>query len=116
MPPNDINGYPAYDEPDPYYHQSYGPPAPYPGPAYDHSYGAYEAPPHLRTLTLDRNNGPQHHGRGGGNNPGGKRGRQPQEKLPDHVIEERISRERPCRTLFIRNIKYETPSEDVRAV
>ncbi|KIL71617.1 hypothetical protein M378DRAFT_182993 [Amanita muscaria Koide BX008] len=35
-------------------------------------------------------------------------------KVPDSVIEERIQRERPCRTLFIRNIKYETNSEDVR--
>jgi len=32
----------------------------------------------------------------------------------DNLIEERIMRERPCRTLFIRNIKYETDSDDVR--
>jgi len=32
----------------------------------------------------------------------------------DSIIEERIQRERPCRTLFIRNIKYETNSDDVR--
>jgi len=35
-------------------------------------------------------------------------------KVHDSIIEERIQRERPCRTLFIRNIKYETNSEDVR--
>ncbi|KAF9270823.1 hypothetical protein L218DRAFT_952893 [Marasmius fiardii PR-910] len=32
----------------------------------------------------------------------------------DNLIEQRIQRERPCRTLFIRNIKYETNSSDVR--
>jgi transcription initiation factor TFIID subunit 15 len=36
-----------------------------------------------------------------------------EEKVADAVIEERIGRERPCRTLFIRNIKYETNSDDV---
>ncbi|KAH8922619.1 hypothetical protein BT69DRAFT_1220035, partial [Atractiella rhizophila] len=30
------------------------------------------------------------------------------------LIEERINRERPCRTLFIRNIKYETSAREVR--
>ncbi|TCD65469.1 hypothetical protein EIP91_002587 [Steccherinum ochraceum] len=63
----------------------------------------------------------------GGYARGGKRGggprREREEKLPDAVIEERIQRERPCRTLFIRNIKasvdskiaaYETNSDDVR--
>ncbi|KAF9556412.1 hypothetical protein CPC08DRAFT_737099 [Agrocybe pediades] len=38
------------------------------------------------------------------------------DKVHDSIIEERIQRERPCRTLFIRNIKYETPSEDVRRI
>jgi len=37
------------------------------------------------------------------------------DKVHDSIIEERIQRERPCRTLFIRNIKYETNSDDVRA-
>jgi RNA recognition motif-containing protein len=30
------------------------------------------------------------------------------------MISERVNRERPCRTLFIRNIKYETSSDEVR--
>ncbi|KAF8910020.1 hypothetical protein CPB84DRAFT_1764381 [Gymnopilus junonius] len=52
------------------------------------------------------------------------------DKVHDSIIEERIQRERPCRTLFIRNIKasyiailslpailfYETPSDDVRRI
>ncbi|KAF6754305.1 hypothetical protein DFP72DRAFT_899927 [Ephemerocybe angulata] len=38
------------------------------------------------------------------------------DKVHDSIIEERIQRERPCRTLFIRNIKYETNSDDVRAL
>ncbi|CDO73137.1 hypothetical protein BN946_scf185007.g192 [Trametes cinnabarina] len=45
--------------------------------------------------------------------------REREEKVHDSIIEERIQRERPCRTLFIRNIKaswcfYETNSDDVR--
>lgn len=40
--------------------------------------------------------------------------REREDKVHDSIIEERIQRERPCRTLFIRNIKYETNSEDVR--
>ena len=31
--------------------------------------------------------------------------REKDDKLHDSIIEERIQRERPCRTLFIRNIK-----------
>jgi len=58
--------------------------------------------------------------------------RERDDKVHESIIEERIQRERPCRTLFIRNIKascvhlsgclrltwvqYETPSEDVRAL
>ncbi|KAJ6520258.1 hypothetical protein C8R45DRAFT_954485 [Mycena sanguinolenta] len=38
------------------------------------------------------------------------------DKVHDSIIEERIQRERPCRTLFIRNIKYETDSQDVRNI
>ncbi|QRV94801.1 RNA recognition motif protein [Ceratobasidium sp. AG-Ba] len=34
--------------------------------------------------------------------------------IHDDLIEQRIKRERPCRTLFIRNIKYETDSDSVR--
>lgn len=41
-------------------------------------------------------------------------GRKDNDKVHDSIIEERIQRERPCRILFIRNIKYETNSADVR--
>lgn len=41
--------------------------------------------------------------RGGG--PRREREREREEKVHDSIIEERIQRERPCRTLFIRNIK-----------
>ena len=45
-------------------------------------------------------------GRGRGGPPrGGGRPRQRDDKVHDSIIEERIQRERPCRTLFIRNIK-----------
>ncbi|CCA67828.1 hypothetical protein PIIN_01652 [Serendipita indica DSM 11827] len=37
-----------------------------------------------------------------------------EEKAHDPLIEERLQRERPCRTLFIRNIKYETDSAEFR--
>ncbi|KAH9929719.1 uncharacterized protein B0H18DRAFT_995881 [Fomitopsis serialis] len=39
-----------------------------------------------------------------------------EEKVHDSIIEDRIQRERPCRTLFIRNIKYETSSDHVRGL
>ncbi|SCZ94797.1 BZ3500_MvSof-1268-A1-R1_Chr12-1g03665 [Microbotryum saponariae] len=32
----------------------------------------------------------------------------------DSVIDERVSRERPCRTLFIRNVKFGTDVQDIR--
>ncbi|KAJ7024345.1 hypothetical protein C8F04DRAFT_159777 [Mycena alexandri] len=51
-------------------------------------------------------------GRGAGRRPPVRKDRD--DKVHDSIIEERIQRERPCRTLFIRNIKYETNSEDVR--
>ncbi|KAJ7508675.1 hypothetical protein B0H11DRAFT_2153090 [Mycena galericulata] len=51
-------------------------------------------------------------GRGGGRRPPVRKERD--DKVHDSIIEERIQRERPCRTLFIRNIKYETNSDDVR--
>ncbi|KAJ1302739.1 hypothetical protein OPQ81_003051 [Rhizoctonia solani] len=49
----------------------------------------------------------------------GGRGGRPQrpvrdDVIHDNLIEQRIKRERPCRTLFIRNIKYETDSASVR--
>lgn len=53
--------------------------------------------------------GPGNFGHGGGFGRGGKRGgpmrREKEDKVHDSIIEERIQRERPCRTLFIRNIK-----------
>lgn len=53
--------------------------------------------------------GPGNYGHGGGFGRGGKRGgfirRDKEDKAHDSIIEERIQRERPCRTLFIRNIK-----------
>ena len=62
---------------------------------------------HARFALLDD---PGNYGQGGnGYGRGGKRGgfqrRNVEEKVPDSVIEERIQRERPCRTLFIRNVK-----------
>jgi RNA recognition motif-containing protein len=42
------------------------------------------------------------HGRGGNRRPVRK---ERDDKVHDSIIEERIQRERPCRTLFIRNIK-----------
>ncbi|KAH7105153.1 hypothetical protein BKA62DRAFT_438382 [Auriculariales sp. MPI-PUGE-AT-0066] len=56
-------------------------------------------------------------GGGGAGGGGGNRSRRPRERddqVHDSLIEDRVSRERPCRTLFIRNIKYETSSDDVR--
>ncbi|KAL4252486.1 hypothetical protein ABKN59_002711 [Abortiporus biennis] len=57
---------------------------------------------------------PQNRRGGGGGAVGGAPRRERDDKVHDSIIEERINRERPCRTLFIRNIKYETNSEDVR--
>ncbi|KAL5519435.1 hypothetical protein ACEPAH_1118 [Sanghuangporus vaninii] len=74
-----------------------------PGSYNDQGYGSYEDGPSSRG------------GRGGrrGGGPGLPPPRSRDEK-PDPIIEERIMRERPCRTLFIRNIKYETNSDEVR--
>ena len=49
----------------------------------------------------------QQYGAGGGYGGKFKRGprRERDDKVHDSIIEERIQRERPCRTLFIRNIK-----------
>jgi hypothetical protein len=44
-------------------------------------------------------------GRGAGRRPGGPVRKDRDDKVHDSIIEERIQRERPCRTLFIRNIK-----------
>ncbi|EJD54479.1 hypothetical protein AURDEDRAFT_141332 [Auricularia subglabra TFB-10046 SS5] len=47
--------------------------------------------------------------------PPPRRRREREDQVHDSLIEQRIQRERPCRTLFIRNIKYETDSNHVRA-
>lgn len=48
------------------------------------------------------NNEEDGYGRGGARRPVRK---ERDDKVHDSIIEERIQRERPCRTLFIRNIK-----------
>ena len=48
------------------------------------------------------NNDDDGYGRGGPRRPVRK---ERDDKVHDSIIEERIQRERPCRTLFIRNIK-----------
>ncbi|TFK56483.1 RNA-binding domain-containing protein [Heliocybe sulcata] len=58
--------------------------------------------------------GPGYGGPGYGARPPKRQRRERDDKVHDSIIEERIQRERPCRTLFIRNIKYETDSNDVR--
>ncbi|TFK77507.1 RNA-binding domain-containing protein [Pluteus cervinus] len=95
---------------DPYYTNSSGPPIQYQGAASgygDQSYNKFEDGPG------------QNYGDEGGYSRGGSGPRRPirkerDDKVHDSIIEERIQRERPCRTLFIRNIKYETSSDDVR--
>ncbi|KAJ7897304.1 hypothetical protein B0H14DRAFT_3081012 [Mycena olivaceomarginata] len=94
------------------------------GPPADPSmapYNNYEAPPPQDPYYQNNNNygaGPQYPG-----NPapsydqGYDNGNYNEDdKVHDSIIEERIQRERPCRTLFIRNIKYETDSQDVRNI
>ncbi|KAJ7755061.1 hypothetical protein DFH07DRAFT_903996 [Mycena maculata] len=77
---------------------SVGPP---PSVGYDQGFGNYEG-----------SNGNFDDGRGAGRRPPVRKERE--DKVHDSIIEERIQRERPCRTLFIRNIKYETNSDAVR--
>ena len=45
---------------------------------------------------------------------GAPRGRDKEDKLPESVIEERIQREKPCRTLFIRNVKASVHLSELR--
>jgi hypothetical protein len=56
---------------------------------------------------LDDGTGPGYGGPGGYGARLPKRGpkRERDDKVHESIIEERIQRERPCRTLFIRNIK-----------
>ncbi|KAJ7103126.1 hypothetical protein B0H15DRAFT_811057 [Mycena belliarum] len=112
-PPPDMAPYNNYEAPpqDPYYqNNNYGAPPPPPpfvnGPpsvGYDQGqgYGNFEG------SNFDDGFGP-----GGARRPPVRKERD--DKVHDSIIEERIQRERPCRTLFIRNIKYETNSDDVR--
>ncbi|KAI6154016.1 hypothetical protein BKA82DRAFT_4096529 [Pisolithus tinctorius] len=114
-PQSDVNPYNNYDASlqDAFYQNgtgSYGagPPssqfsAPDPSDGYTQGYGTYE-------------DGTDHNYDDGGSGIRPRRNvrRERDDKVHDSIIEERIQRERPCRTLFIRNIKYETNSEDVR--
>lgn len=114
-PQSDVNPYNNYDASlqDAFYQNgtgSYGagPPssqfsAPDPSDGYTQGYGTYE-------------DGTDHNYDDGGSGMRPRRNvrRERDDKVHDSIIEERIQRERPCRTLFIRNIKYETNSEDVR--
>ena len=66
----------------------------------------------LSHIRLPLSDGSGNYGPGGqggyGRGGGFKRGGGPQRRhieVPESVIEERIQRERPCRTLFIRNVK-----------
>ncbi|ETW86795.1 hypothetical protein HETIRDRAFT_456674 [Heterobasidion irregulare TC 32-1] len=102
-----LGGYNTYDSgstQESSYQNGFGGPSPpqYGSPpasgGFEQNYGNFEGP---------------NYGRGG---PPAKRGvrRERDDKVHESIIEERIQRERPCRTLFIRNIKYETDSDDVR--
>ncbi|KAG9010322.1 hypothetical protein FRB94_010672 [Tulasnella sp. JGI-2019a] len=93
---------------DPFYANGDVPAANYP----DYSYGGtndYDG-----SGASPRGAGHDDRGRGRGGLRGG-RPRHRDDKVHDSIIEERINRERPCRTLFIRNIKYESSSEEMRA-
>ncbi|KAJ6623085.1 hypothetical protein B0H10DRAFT_2011098 [Mycena sp. CBHHK59/15] len=107
-PQNDMAPYNNYEPPpvqDQYYqNNNYGggpqyPVNPPPSVGYDQGYGNFEG-----------SNFDDGFGRGTGRRPVRK---ERDDKVHDSIIEERIQRERPCRTLFIRNIKYETNSDDV---
>ncbi|PBK76591.1 RNA-binding domain-containing protein [Armillaria solidipes] len=109
-PPQGDMGYGSYGNTpqDPYYQSNYdaGPSAPYPATptaGYNQGYPKYEdAPGAFEDDAYGRGRRP----------PPPRKERD--DKVHDSIIEERIQRERPCRTLFIRNIKYETNSNDVR--
>ncbi|KAF8333168.1 uncharacterized protein EI90DRAFT_637413 [Cantharellus anzutake] len=81
---------------------SYGGPPP-PGP------GSYSAPAPYSNSHYDDD---WHEDRSRGPPP--PRRREREDKVHDAIIEERINRERPCRTLFVRNIKYESDSSAIR--
>ncbi|KAF9055909.1 hypothetical protein BJ165DRAFT_457336 [Panaeolus papilionaceus] len=112
---NDISGYHNYEQPPTNQHPYYQ----------DHSYSsstpAHFPPPPQSSSGYQAYNKYED---GPGNNyedDDNRNNRRPfrkdrDDKVHDSIIEERIQRERPCRTLFIRNIKYETPSEEVRRI
>ncbi|KIY73438.1 hypothetical protein CYLTODRAFT_240973 [Cylindrobasidium torrendii FP15055 ss-10] len=119
-PPMGYGGYsgmpPGPPPLNPYAHQSYGPgpsgpyggaPMPPPPSGYSpgHAYGGGSYVSEGRYPDPDASYG-------GG--PARRRPAPPFKHRDEAMIEERIQRERPCRTLFIRNIKYETNSDDVR--
>ncbi|KAH9920199.1 uncharacterized protein BXZ73DRAFT_52250 [Epithele typhae] len=109
------------------YYES-GPPPP-PPPSYYQQNGNYDGPPGPGQYNPDPpgydqggygyEDGPdQSYGQGAfsSNRPFKQRPprREREDKAHDSIIEERIQRERPCRTLFIRNIKASPTSDDVR--
>ncbi|KAF8079046.1 hypothetical protein FPV67DRAFT_1467314 [Lyophyllum atratum] len=111
--PGDMGPYSNYEAQAPaqssYYQNNYGAP-----PA-----AAPFAPPHPAAYNQDyvkieddagSSFNDDGYGRGGGVRRPVRQQRD--DKVHDSIIEERIQRERPCRTLFIRNIKYETNSDD----
>ncbi|KAI9057032.1 hypothetical protein FKP32DRAFT_1598516 [Trametes sanguinea] len=112
-PQGDMGGYNYYQSAPPqdqfYQNGNYATPGP----------GQYNAPD--SSAGFDQSYGyedgaGQDYGQGGNNGRFQKRPqrREREDKVHDSIIEERIQREKPCRTLFIRNIKYETNSDDVR--
>ncbi|KAI8981178.1 hypothetical protein BD414DRAFT_523522 [Trametes punicea] len=78
--------------------------------------GQYDAPGSASGFEQGYGYEDQNYSQGGNHGRSQKRPqrRERDDKVHDSIIEERIQRERPCRTLFIRNIKYETSSDDVR--
>ncbi|KAG7099852.1 hypothetical protein E1B28_001659 [Marasmius oreades] len=97
QPQEDMNGYNSnYDSSNSYY-QNLGGSSQY---GYNQGYGKQEDDTVFEEDSLGRIRRPVRKDR--------------DDKVHDSIIEQRIQRERPCRTLFIRNIKYETNSSDVR--
>ncbi|KIM22785.1 hypothetical protein M408DRAFT_332740 [Serendipita vermifera MAFF 305830] len=88
--------------------------SPYPGPALDNPY----AEDGYNNYRENGNEYGNHYENTSDIRRGGGAGRPPrrehEDKVRDPLIEERLQRERPCRTLFIRNIKYETDSNEFR--
>ncbi|EIM88137.1 uncharacterized protein STEHIDRAFT_130101 [Stereum hirsutum FP-91666 SS1] len=110
----DAGGHSAYDQAppqgEPYYDS---------GPSQDYyqtvPYGASsQYPPGEHSQSNYGYEGPGYDNAPGSRPPRRGPRRERDDKVHDSIIEERIQRERPCRTLFIRNIKYETNSDEVR--